>query len=398
MRLASISISHEARELACNGLELKSPLKRRREEDDDDEEAEDSRRQQMENTEDAFTHQRRLKIDNMKETSGRIAANPTLIVPAALRATCRDRQYDDINDVWGSPEELKSKQEADAFVDSFCHQFVESIAVSSKGYWLYVTQAEAYMRDAKTIDDCANTTVAVGHPARPAFVLEQKREFQNQWHEAKLYFKNFELLVTGCLCGTYEDGNSGSSSNSSSKIYAFLGASLGKHAGADDYWRVYVPLVPTQVVSECRLLRSSTKAASGLQWLLKSRRFHANGYSTACALNLHELDGIDSTVAIGSLLLRWKALGQQNKQQLRSMLSQVNEMRGLDVDATIESVTRVRELEIAKGKKMALEMPLLTLSDEGIKDSDYVEMFKAMISSRLITLNKQAIRQKKYLL
>lgn len=80
------------------------------------------------------------------------------------------------------------------------------------------------------------------------------------------------------------------------------------------------------------------------------------------------------------------------------MLSNVVELSELDVEATNESVDKVRQLKIAKGKKLALEMALLILGDVAINDIEYVEMFKALISSRLVTLNKQAIRQKKYLL
>ena len=80
------------------------------------------------------------------------------------------------------------------------------------------------------------------------------------------------------------------------------------------------------------------------------------------------------------------------------MLSDVVEMKGLDVGATIESVKRVRELDLAKGKKSALEVALLVLNDDNVKYVEYVEMYKSLISSRLITLNKKAIRQKKYLL
>ncbi|KAL7319171.1 hypothetical protein PS15m_002341 [Mucor circinelloides] len=106
------------------------------------------------------------------------------------------------------------------------------------------------MRDAKNIDDCANTTIAIQHPFKAKFAVEQKREYQNQWLEAKLYFKNFEFLVTGCIRGDFE----------TEKVKAFLGASLGKD-NMDDYWRVYVPLVPTLVVRECRLLRNFNKRA-----------------------------------------------------------------------------------------------------------------------------------------
>ncbi|CAO0794454.1 unnamed protein product [Mucor circinelloides] len=170
------------------------------------------------------------------------------------------------------------------------------------------------------------------------------------------------------------------------------------HVAAEDYWRVYVPVVPVQAVAECRLLRNFTKRASGFKWHLKSERFHVNEFSTACALRLHTVRSVDSIVAIGSLLLDWKVLDQENKQQLRSMLSNVEVLRGMAVDATSKSVATVRELQLSRGKKLALEIAFLVLGDEQVENSLYVEMFKALMSPRLKTLNNQAIRQKKYLL
>jgi len=181
------------------------------------------------------------------------------------------------------------------------------------------------------------------------------------------------------------------------KMKAFLGASLGKD-NMDDYWRVYVPLVPALALRECRLLRNFTKRASGFQWLLKSKRFHENGFSTSSALSLHALAEIDSIVAIGSLLLSWKALDQQNKQQLKAMLNNVEELKGLNINATAVCVERVREMQMVKGKKLALEIALLVMNEENVKDADYVELYKSLISSRLVTLNKRAIRDNKYLL
>lgn len=58
---------------------------------------------------------------------------------------------------------------------------------------MYITQVEIYMRDVKDIDDSANTAITTRHPAKARLIVEQRREYQNQWLEAKLYFKNFEF-------------------------------------------------------------------------------------------------------------------------------------------------------------------------------------------------------------
>ncbi|KAL7320121.1 hypothetical protein PS15m_000040 [Mucor circinelloides] len=366
-------------------ISLRSVLKRTKKEEDEDERS--TRRMRTPSPIRDDLEEMKDKIATIKETFSDFAANPAYVVPSVLKSVCQGQLYSDIDSILTEVEEPQTKQEADRFVGDICSRLVESIVVSSKGTWIYVTQAEAYMRDAKNIDDCANTTITIQRPSKAKFAVEQKREYQNQWLEAKLYFKNFEFLITGCLCGDFE----------TKEVSAFLGASLGKD-NMDDYWRVYVSLVPAPVVRECRLLRNFTKRASGFQWLLKSKRFHENGFSTSSALSLHALAEIGSIVAIGSLLLSWKALDQQNKQQLKAMLNNVEELKGLDLDATAVCVERVREMQIARGKKLALEIALLVMNEESVKDADYVELYKCLISSKLVTLNKRAIREKKYLL
>lgn len=136
----------------------------------------------------------------MKETFGSIEADPTSAVPEVLSAFCQGHELVDINKAFISAVELQTKEEADLFVDRFCGNLLEGIAVSHKGLWIYTTQAEAYMRGARHIGDCSNTTITINHPAKAKSVLEHKCEFQNQWIKAKLYLKNFDFLVTGCLC------------------------------------------------------------------------------------------------------------------------------------------------------------------------------------------------------
>ncbi|EPB88751.1 hypothetical protein HMPREF1544_04390 [Mucor circinelloides 1006PhL] len=49
------------------------------------------------------------------------------------------------------------------------------------------------MRDVKDINDSANTAITIRHPAKARLIVEQRREYQNQWLESKLYFKNLEF-------------------------------------------------------------------------------------------------------------------------------------------------------------------------------------------------------------
>jgi|GEM_PF-4710005 len=369
-----------------------SVLKRRFgiDEDEDNEEVEEEARRRMRTPSPVREDVAELrgKIQDIKSTFGAIGTHSKSIIPTALKNILQKHEFADAEEILNIAETPKSKAEADAFVALVGGRFVESIAMSSNGSWAFITQVEAYLRGRKEIDDCANNTITSEHPSKPKFVVEHKREYENQWLEAKIYFKNFEFLVTACLCGNYNDHD----------FDAFLGASLGNRLALNDYWRVYVPLASTPVARQSRLLRNFTKRASGFDWHLKSQRFYDNGFSTACALSLHALDGIDSIVAIGSLLLNWKVSNQEDKQKLKSILFNVKELSNMDENAISGCIERVRGSTLAKGKKLAVEIALLILKNEVIKDTDYVEMFKALISSRLKTLNSQAIRQKRYLL
>jgi len=83
---------------------------------------------------------------------------------------------------------------------------------------------------------------------------------------------------------------------------------------------------------------------------------------------------------------------------LKAMLYNVEELKGLDMDATAVCVERVGEMQITKGRKLALEIALLVINEESVKGADYVELYKSLISSKLVTLNKRAIIKKKCLL
>ncbi|GAN05399.1 hypothetical protein MAM1_0090d04870 [Mucor ambiguus] len=110
------------------------------------------------------------KIGSMKQTFGSIVADPTSVVLTALATYCQDYEFADVHIAWNGAEEARTKEEADMFVNIYCSQLVSSIIVSSKGSWIYVTQAEAYMRNARNVDECANTTITIINPAKARFI------------------------------------------------------------------------------------------------------------------------------------------------------------------------------------------------------------------------------------
>ncbi|KAG1165520.1 hypothetical protein G6F49_012116 [Rhizopus delemar] len=267
----------------------------------------------------------RNQIASLKKVFGDITRNPAAVIPNASKPMHTDKQYVDGQIITqeaakcGDPD---TKEQASNFVEKVAGRLVESIAVSSNGSYMLIKQAEAYLRDSPTIDDCANSTITIGYPENLVFVVEQKREYRNQWFEAKIYYKKFEFLVTGCLHGRYDNNT----------IQAFLGASLGKKFELNGYWRVYIPVELVKFIKHARLLRNFAKNASGLKWLLKSERFHSNGFSTACPLSLHVAVNVNSIVAAGSLLLKMKAENLSIQQELVKVLKRSDDLKSLDFE------------------------------------------------------------------
>ncbi|EIE77433.1 hypothetical protein G6F46_012636 [Rhizopus delemar] len=334
----------------------------------------------------------RNQIASLKETFGDIARNPAAVIPDALKLMYAHKQYVDgqiITQEAGECGEPNTKEQASNFVEKVASRLIESIAVSNTGSYMLITQAEAYLRDSPSIDDCANSTITIGYPENLVFVVEQKREYSNQWFEAKIYYKKFEFLVTGCLNGRYDNN----------AIQAFLGASLGKKFELNGYWRVYIPLEAVKCIKHARLLRNFTKNASGLKWLLKSERFHSNGFSTACPLNLHATVNINSIVAAGSLLLKMKAENMNIQQELVKVLKRSDELKSLDFEhpAAKKNERKRSSLKLSKGKMLAVEITLTVLRGGIVANAKYIELFKSLISSRMKTLNNRAIKEKKYL-
>lgn len=209
----------------------------------------------------------REEIAEIKQTFGAIRDNLRAIIPVAIGSLAAQEQYVDLQSLVGSDfqhEDPADSKIADTVVKSLAPRFLEGIAISSRGTYMFIAEVQVYLRASPAVDDCANSTITVAFPSNPLFVIEQKREFTNQWYEAKIYYERFEFLVTGCVFGK----------SSSKEMQAVLEASFGKAVINDSYWRVYVPSNNIASVQDVRLLRNFTKTASGYKWRFKSKRFH----------------------------------------------------------------------------------------------------------------------------
>lgn len=234
----------------------------------------------------------RSKIVDLKQTFGAINDNPRTIVPDAIEALVTQNQYIDMQSL-AKQEEATNLNTANAIVQALAPRFLEGIARSSEGSYIFITKVEVYMRASPSIDDCANSTITLGYSEQLLFVSEQKREFKNQWYEVKIYHGKFEYLVIGCLHVKVN----------STEVQAVLEASLGKASINDSYWRMYVPSTNVPNVQDVRLLRNFTNMASGYKWYYKSKRLYDHDFTSASAINIQSGD----IAAAGSLLIRMKA-------------------------------------------------------------------------------------------
>ncbi|GAN08494.1 hypothetical protein MAM1_0207d08006 [Mucor ambiguus] len=327
------------------------------------------------------------KIVEMKQTFGAINDNPQTIVPPAIKPLVNQEQYVDIQSLVKSDlqhEDPVNTKIAKATVKALAPKFLEGIAISSKGSFIFITEVEAYLRASQSIDDCANSTITLGFPVKPLFVIEQKREFRNQWLEAKIYYGKFEFLVTGCVYGNVN----------STEVQAVLGASLGKAQVNEDYWRVYVPSSDAASVQDVRLLRDFTKSASGWKWRFKSKHFYDKGFSTASATNIQS-KGI---VAAGSLLLKMKIEKVDRKKELISLLESTRKLMAINFKRlNSRDIKALESLSLTKGKKLAVDIAVMVLSGFPVKNSLYLEMYKSLIASKMKSLNNKVIEEKKYL-
>ena len=102
----------------------------------------------------------RNQITALNETFGDIARDPVAVIPNALNSICPGKQYVDGQVVVQEAAEFdepNTKEQADIFVEKVTARFIESIAVSSNGSYMLITQAGAYLRSTSSSDDCVNS-------------------------------------------------------------------------------------------------------------------------------------------------------------------------------------------------------------------------------------------------
>ncbi|KAI9477801.1 MAG: hypothetical protein EXX96DRAFT_523890 [Benjaminiella poitrasii] len=124
-------------------------------------------------------------------------------------------------------------------------------------HWVLVTEYELYIRNMKSIDDCAQDSFSRMYPSQVEVYEINKYEKGNAWVETVMFWDRFDLLVTGGLRGSYSDN----------MIVPFLGSAVKalKPTSYDDENKTTIILVKyenTDFIQNTRKLRQYNKAVA----------------------------------------------------------------------------------------------------------------------------------------
>ncbi|KAK4509981.1 uncharacterized protein ATC70_008131 [Mucor velutinosus] len=214
-------------------------------------------------------YERRLRV---------IIAAPNDYIPSALSKFDISNEY---RTMMTGLEDLCTGKALENNVSSLGSAFVESILVSNQGCYVLVTQLEVYYKD-KSVDDTSINNVQLinnHHQKRPVVKTERKTAYKNAWYELKIYFKNYELLITGAVCGRFDND----------QHECFLGSSSAPVTLMQQtHWLIIAPQTAVPCERDARLLQSFRNTASTNNWTFKSQNFVKKGFYTEHPLTFHE--------------------------------------------------------------------------------------------------------------
>jgi len=110
-------------------------------------------------------------------------------------------------------------------------------------------------------------------------MYERKTAYKNAWYELKIYFKNYELLINGAVCGRFDND----------QHECFLGSSRAPVTLMQQtHWLIIAPQTAVPCERDARLLQSFRNTASTNNWTFKSQNFVKKGFYTEHPLTFHE--------------------------------------------------------------------------------------------------------------
>ncbi|KAI9478323.1 MAG: hypothetical protein EXX96DRAFT_457789, partial [Benjaminiella poitrasii] len=162
--------------------------------------------------------------------------------------------------------------------DSLAPTFLESL-IEFDSASVFVTQFEVYYRNNVDIDASATPTLYELYHDIPVAVIKEKNERRNTWFELSVFYKRYEMLVTGGII----------SKVSSKQLNSFLGASIpfpDVISSNKKTTTVFVAQNKSGFFVQERNLRNRIKHSSSFQWAAISKRFKEKGFFTINSLEI----------------------------------------------------------------------------------------------------------------
>ncbi|KAL9536667.1 hypothetical protein MBANPS3_012467 [Mucor bainieri] len=285
-------------------------------------------------------------------------------------------------------------------VARFGKQFIESLLISQQGNWVLVTQVEVYCKKTK-LDDCSNNMIistSLLHNVAPVVEVNIKNEGNGGWLEMRIFYQDFEVLVTGGLYGKSSD---------SSGHDAFLGSSkVPFELMGNTRWIAHVPTEEAATVDEIRVLRNYMKQGSHHKWCFKSAHFANKNFETCRPLDLHLMPDLDNYYKLASFLISCahndSLTAPKNKDRMRQILNDARFWEDLagasknstDADILVAAKRLQENLDLKKkeGKKLGkwklwLIVAVLEFNTDDIK-KELVSLYKYFLYQKCSQLNK----------
>ncbi|KAG1464952.1 hypothetical protein G6F56_004979 [Rhizopus delemar] len=304
----------------------------------------------------------------------------------------------DISCLLNKPIDIAS---IDNVIISAGRKFIESI-VCFKDNWFFITQVDAFVRNAPDIDPCALDTKLIDYPETPAARIIQKSYKRSTWHEMVLLYGRFEFLVTGGIYGNIHDGC----------LKSFLGASLNVKTSIDEDEAsptIYILESPLSdnIYREERLLQNYSRRAACYKWGIRSTRFAIKGFGT---LNSLYIDTIPLERA-GSLILRCLAYNKfttTDQEQLMGDIYAATVTYSIEIRRDTDDIVFLELLQQKCNVKFSVVVRAAVKLIKGLKDSHNPQtimdgtlatsMFKDIASYRCTVIHNQKILNETFLL
>ncbi|KAL9536802.1 hypothetical protein MBANPS3_012355 [Mucor bainieri] len=302
-------------------------------------------------------------LSNYEKRMQEISEFPSKHVPLPLAKSDISKEYRSMIHAkeHGHEESIRGMEIADT-VPAIGQQFVESILLSNEGYNVLITQIEVYYKD-RSVDDTSINNVQLpnqDHEKRPVVIVERKTAQKSVWYELKLFYKKYELFVTGGVHGHADED----------EFSCFLGSSKAPHhLMQQTHWIVIAPKSVVPFENDTRLLQSFRNRASRFRWAFKSKNFMAKGFHTASPLLSHQ-DRDTDYFALASYILECGSKGSITRSHLKQCRAMLYQMKfwtelGLKSKPSPNYIlsTLEKDIKMGKLKKWMAEMAFSTPRD-----------------------------------